>query len=392
MASTTFAHMKKHRALGALLVLFACESSAPTIRVPVNGAEAGTPDAAVFEGDSGLDAAMMCLVRPAVTVRVCSASTQDYTPRDLASAGTRFPACISDDNTYHSINPDVPSNARIAAVEALFKLLKIEEGAVPSAQDFDDARVLYTQPEGLDSRVQRREDIHYPEVVIAGVAKQCRDLTSAEHAMYPDRCAGPAKVIPLLNDAFQKGSRGESPRVQAARIEAAMVWFLWLSFYKESQGCYGDPGQCDSASSYWGGQQDIAKAPTGYGRIVRGFSEDSYKRGWDAVLAVRCAYDYSQKSTPAPADFAAVKERARDQIDRINNHALALFVRSKLRAVSCEGALESLQILGPVLDVVARKIDAAKADELMAQWKKPSASEIDQVRVESILDALFGCP
>jgi hypothetical protein len=360
--------------------------------VPVSASS----DAGLTEGDARVvldsDAALACLPRPPVNVRVCVANAQDYTPRVSASAGKRFPACISDDGTYHSINPDVPSNARIAAVEALFALLKIEVGGLPSAQDFDDARVLYTQPEGLDSRVQRREDIHYPEVVIAGITKQCRDLTAAEVMQFPERCAGPAKVIPLLNDAFQKGSRGELTRVQASRIEAAMVWFLWLSFYKESQGCYGDPGQCDSTSAYWGGQQDVTKSPTGYGRIIRAFSEDSFKRGWDAVLAVRCAYDFSQSMTPPPADFAAVKERARDQIDRLNNHALALFVRSKLAALPCEGALESVQILGPVLDVVARKINPAKADELMVQWQKTSPIGIDKVRTEALLDELFGCP
>lgn len=333
-----------------------------------------------------------CVSLPLV-VKQCMPSATDYTPRDVSSTGKRFPACVSDNGTYVSINPDVPSNARIAAVESMFQILAIGTGETPSASAFDDARVLYTQPEGLDSRVSRREDIHFPEVEIGGTKRECRDLTPAEQAMYPERCAGPAKVVPLINDALKQGAAGASPRVQAARIEAAMVWFMWLSLYKESQSCYEDPKQCDSASAYWGGQQDVNAAPTGYGRYIKGLSEESYRRGWDAVLAVRCAYDYFVSSTPAPADFPALREKARDQMDRINNHALALILRARLAKVPCDAAaFEFVRTLGPVLNVVAKAKDAAKAEELNQQWSKSTGADMDIVRVGALLEELFGCP
>jgi hypothetical protein len=274
----------------------------------------------------------------------------------------------------------------------MLKILRTETGGVPTPMDFEDARVLYTQPEGLDSRVSRREDIHFPDVVMAGVKRECRDLTPEEQGTYADRCAGPAKVVPLINDALKRGAQGENPTLQSARIEAALVWFLWLSLYKESQGCYADPKQCDSTSSYWGGQQDVTAPPLGYGRYVRAIAPESFARGWDAVLAVRCAYDYFQSSTPPPAEFPAVRERVRDQIDRLNNHTLALILRSRLSTVACEPAsLEFVRTLGPVLDVVVRAKNAEAADRLRAEWSK-SGAEMDVASIHRVLDDLFGCP
>jgi hypothetical protein len=323
----------------------------------------------------------------------CTASATDYTPRDAASAGKRLPACVSDSGKYTPINPDVPSNSRIAAVEAVLRLLKVGADEVPSASAFDDVRVLYTQPEGLDSRVSRREDIHFAEVEIAGIKRQCRDLTPAELQLYPDRCAGPVKVVPLINDALREGAAGNAPRVQAARIEAAMVWFMWLSLYKESQGCYADPKQCDSTSSYWGGNQDVNAAPTGYGRYVKTLSEESYKRGWDAVLAIRCAYDYFVSSAPEPADFPTVREKAREQVDRVNNHALALILRARLGKIQCDpAAFAFVRTLAPVLNVVAKAKDPAKASELAAELSKAAATDVNVGNVDAILSELFGCP
>jgi hypothetical protein len=370
-----------------LPALFACESSSPVVFQPTRD---GGVDA-FASADGAVGDAAACASGPFV-LGACSASQADYTPRDRASAGTRLPACISDDNVYHPINPDVASNSRIAAFEQVLSMLKVGTPQVPTAADFDAVRVLYTQPEGLDSRVQRREDIHYPPVVIDGVAKECRDLTPAQQAMFADRCAGPAKVVPILNDAFRRGGAGESPKLQATRIEAALLWFMWLSFYKESQGCYADPKQCDSTSSYWGGNQDRGAAPTGYGRYVRALSEESYQRGWDAVLAIRCAFEHSQKS-PVPGDLPEVIEKARVQADRINNHALALILRDRIRQLDCDPtAFTFVQILGPVLDVVARAQDPARADALRAEFAKPDAQSLNRALLERELGALFGCP
>jgi hypothetical protein len=59
--------------------------------------------------------------------------------------------------------------------------------ASPTGDDFISARDDYSAAQGLGSRVERRQDIHYPEV--PGNDKfSCSDPTVA--AQYPDRCAG----------------------------------------------------------------------------------------------------------------------------------------------------------------------------------------------------------
>ena len=59
----------------------------------------------------------------------------------------------------------------------------------------------------------------------------------------------------MLNDAFEKGQQGVDPLVQAARLEAALIWFMYVSYYKEGLGCQVELNQCDSTSAYWGGNQ-----------------------------------------------------------------------------------------------------------------------------------------
>jgi hypothetical protein len=58
--------------------------------------------------------------------------------------------------------------------------------------------------------------------------------------MYPDRCGGPGRVLPIVNDAFQKGIAGTQPLVQAARLEAALLWFFYLSTMSEMWTCSFD--------------------------------------------------------------------------------------------------------------------------------------------------------
>ncbi|HYO52557.1 hypothetical protein [Archangium sp.] len=119
-------------------------------------------------------------------------------------------------------------------------------------------------PRGLDSRVQRREDVHYPA---PSSGAKCSDAGIPEQ--YPDRCVGPAKLLPILNEAFQKGTRGESPRVQATRIEAALLWFLYVSTPSEVTSCASKPQDCDSVWAYYTGGHR-ARSATGTGSVHAG--------------------------------------------------------------------------------------------------------------------------
>ena len=277
----------------------------------------------------------------------CTIGPTEYTPRDATSAGKRFPACISDDNAYHPFQADVPSNARLAAIQSIGQMLGWNRSKVPTPADFEQARLLYSQPEGVDSRVQRREDVHYPEA-----PKLCRDMTSEEAMQYADRCVGPAKIIPMLNDAFEKGQKGIDPVIQAARVEAALIWFMYVSYYKEGLGCQLELNQCDSTSAYWGGNQDRTAPPTGgLGRYVKPLSPEAYERGWDAVLAMRCWRDLDNPS--GVGSNVELMNRVGVQLDRAGNHGLALVVRHRLQNLGCGAAWETVKILGGVLDHVA---------------------------------------
>jgi hypothetical protein len=257
---------------------------------------------------------------------------------------------------------------------------------VPSPSDFEAARLLYTQPEGVDSRVQRREDIHYPEA-----PKLCRDMTMEEAMSYPDRCVGPAKLIPMLNDAFSKGQQGVDPVLQAARIEAALIWFMYVSYYKEGLGCQLELNQCDSTSAYWGGNQDRSAAPTGgLGKYIEALSPEAYERGWDAVLAMRCWRDLDNPS--GVGSNVELMSRVGVQLDRAGDHALALIVRHRLQNLGCSTAWETVKILGGVLDRAATAADAAAAEVLRDQLARADASALDVRAATSALEKAFPCP
>jgi hypothetical protein len=360
----------------ALVILAGCEAEDPIAAGPRpthdagGGAMACNPD-----GVAALPPPPQCAIGPT-----------EYTPRDPTSIGKRYPACISDDNAYHPFQADVPSNARLAAIESIGQMVGWNGSRVGTPTDFEMARLLYTMPEGVDSRVQRREDIHYPEL-----PKLCRDMTKEEAMQYPDRCVGPAKIIPMINDAFEKGSKGIDPVLQAARLEAALIWFMYVSYYKEGLGCQLELNQCDSTSAYWAGNQDRTAAPTGgLGKYVKPLSAEAYERGWDAVLAMRCWRDLDNPS--GVGMNTELMTRVGVQLDRAGDHALALIVRHRLQNLGCAAAWETVKILGGVLDRAATAADAAQAKALRDELGKADPATVDIGAATAALERLFPCP
>jgi hypothetical protein len=167
-------------------------------------------------------------------VGACQDNALDYLPRAAPSVpdgdADSWPACISDDNRYHLRGNTIPAAAaRSVGFESMGEFLW-QNACPPNAASFLAARDLYAVPGGLASRVARRQDVHFAEV--PGDDKfACAQETVA--AQYPDRCAGPAQLTPLINAAFVGGSDQVSPMAQAARIEAALLWFLYLSTLSE---------------------------------------------------------------------------------------------------------------------------------------------------------------
>lgn len=317
----------------------------------------------------------------------CPPLETDYAP----GADDGWPACVSDGGTYVQINENVSSIARIAAFDEIATLLWNRDTA-PSADDFLDAFEAYLTGEGLESRVSRREDEHYPPVVDgAGNVLRCRD--EGVPALDPDRCVGPAQIIPLLNDAFEKGALGEIPLVNAARAEAGLLWFLYVSVHKEALTCTTAIADCDSAWAYYsgGGQPD---EPRGLARYVVDVSPWAHDRIWDGLLAVRCWRDLDREAT---ATTIARRDLALNQMDRALLYAMARIVTERALAMvttpqTRDASFAFLQILGPVLNRAITEADASEATTWTAALDGASLDDIDATDLVTVTDRVFACP
>lgn len=329
--------------------------------------------------------------RFAENVTGCAPLATDYQPRVNGSADDAWPACISDDNVFHPVDPSISTIARVNAFEAIADKLW-RNGRIPSGQDFLDARVVYEEAEGLGSRVARRVDIHYPK---PADGRRCQDAAEVVSAN-PDYCVGPAKLLPILNDAFVRGAAGESPRLQAARIEAALLWFLYVSSLSEATSCADSPRDCDSMWAYYSGGTARA-SPVGFARYVKELGPETHERAYDGVLASRCWRDLATRGVVAAGD-ATLQVRARAQFDRAGIRGIALIVRQRLTELTCgneagaEARLGFARTLAPFLDREARARDATQADVLQRELGKTDAESVDVPAAVAALDALFPCP
>lgn len=321
------------------------------------------------------------------SVALCVPLATDYLPRVTNSSSDTWPACISDSNVFTPINPNISTVARVTAFEDIAVALW-RDGKRPTPDDFVNARVQYAVDQGLDSRVQRREDVHY-----AAAPMPCS--TAGIPEQYPDRCAGPTKLLPILNDAFAKGAMGEQPLVHAARVEAALTWFLYLSALSEVMSCTQRPQDCDSCWAYYAGGAPRGM-PLGLGKRVRELGRETHDRAYDATLAVRCWRNVDNESGVA-MDLAR-RDLAREQLDRALLRGVALVVRQAATEIPCStGDVQAARFtfvttLLPFFERPARERNAAQADVLAREAMRASAGEVDVAALTAALDALFPCP
>lgn len=322
----------------------------------------------------------------------CSPLQSDYEPRENNSAGDEWPVCVSDQDEYVNVDPNVSTIARIAAFEQMAALLFT--GAAPSNQAFLDARVAYSQANGLESRMVRREDEHYPAAPMA-----CNALP--DPSMYPDRCVGPARLQPLVLSALSLGATDADPavrRLAAARVEAGLLWFLYVSVYKELTTCAVTPVDCDSGWAYYGGG-DQRDGGLGLARYVRGLELEAHDRSFDGVLAVRCWRDLDDPATASDdATYAPLRVLGLAQVDRGLLRGVALIVRARLQVMAAAAPAdagyhwEMIRHLGPVLLREAGVRDPGRAATLSAQLALTDAAAVDEAAMIAALDAIFPCP
>jgi len=364
----------------------------------------GTPDSNPVDGGSPVDGGNACSGGEA-RAGACSASAwvedlsactplgTDYQPRDGVPGDDGWPACISDDNTFHLVGPGLPAaSSRTAAFDAMAAKLW-RNAAVPSAADFLSARDDYSVAQGLASRVARRQDVTYPEV--AGGDKFACQTDPNAAAQHPDRCAGPAKIKPIIDDAFQKGAACDKPLVQAARIEAGLLWFFHLSMTSEVWTCsFDDIEDCDAAMGYYSGEPR-RDSLAGYAKYVHAIAPGTHDRIFDALLAERCWRD---ADTAMPSANATLYGLAQGQLQQSSLRGIAVIVRDRVERLGClqgdefEAAQAFVQVLGGFLDHAAQARDSAAAARLKAYVAAPSPEPAARAGALADLDALFGCP
>lgn len=370
-----YGHGMLLRATAFLLLVSACPGPLPS------GTDGGL--------DGGADGGGFCATAPAFTenVAACPGAMDDYRPRENNSANDTWPACVSDTNVFSPINPSISSVARVAAFEQMADLLWRGQ-RTPGPQDFVDARVQYALDQGLDSRVQRREDIHYPAAAMA-----CS--TAGIPAANPDRCVGPAKLLPIINDAFTRGAMGESPQVHAARIEAALVWFLYTSTLSEVMSCTTRAQDCDSCWAYYAGGAPRDQ-PLGLAKALQAFVPEAHQRAYDATLAVRCWRNLDNET--GTATNLALRDRALGQLDRALLRGVAVVLRQRVAELSCtsgdtrDARLAFAQVLNPLLERALRERSPSSADVVKAQLSKVDPATVDVSAVTTALDTAFPCP
>lgn len=373
--------------LGLMVALAAC------------GDDDGSTDAG---GDAGIDAPMMdggdgdadidagddagaCAPRSPAEIPdrgSCVVADDDY----AICEADMWAECVSDLGEYSRIQDSISSIARVGAFEMIAPLL-FDPTMDPSPDDFNDARDLYQEEEGLDSRVVRRYDVHYD--VPAGTDCTLDGVPDS----FPDYCVGPAMIQPILLDAFAAGAAGTEPRQNAARIEAALLWFFYVSAYKESFTCTTTPKDCDSSYAYYTGGE-AARGGLGLARYVMEVDPYAHDRAWDGLLAVRCWRDLDPDAT---ATMTELRDRARDQYDRAVLDGVAAVLAARLRQVADTTGDEQLahwafvQVLGQALrtEYPNRSADDATAFAAALESTTPAA---DATELADAIDAAFDCP
>lgn len=319
----------------------------------------------------------------------CTPLATDYQPGKTVAG---WPTCVSDGNTYVPINANISTVPRIAAFEEIAKLLW-ECDKVPSAQDFNEAKVQLTIANGLQSRLDRREDEHYPAYLNGMGQTLCTDMTQASNQ--PNRCVGPVKMVPIINAALAAGALGQDPRVNAARIEGTLMWFFYTSVYKEAVTCGNTATQdCDSSWAYYSGGEARGTAGKGFMRYVKVGDPSTHNRVYDATLATRCWRDGDMT---VPPGNTTLQTRAYAQLDRALDRALAVVAMDRLgfmkRNTDDRKAADWAfsQVVIGALDRAAKAKDMTVAAKLTAELQKTDPKTVQIDVLISGLQQLFPC-
>jgi hypothetical protein len=201
----------------------------------------------------------------------------------------------------------------------------------------------------------------------------------------------------MINKAFEAAINNKAdPLSQSARIEAALIWFQYVSVLAEQGTCRDTPEDCDSVWSHYNAAQAFnSTTQKGLGRYFKDLSDETHARTFDGVLAINC---WRHIDSAPLATNTTLYQRSQGQIDTAMLRGVALILRERFSNIACSSGdvqkahLAFVNALGPFLDRAARATDPAKADVLKSQVSAADASGVDVPKAQAAIDALFPCP
>ena len=368
-----------HITLGFLLFL-ACEGDDPKVTPIAGDMNAGDMNAGDMNaGDMNAGDMNAGDMNAGDMTIECTVPDNDY-PSDS------WAMCISDSGRYELAGANTPSSAaRVAAYEAIADLLWRNDRM--TAENFIQAELIYGEDGGVGSRVTRRYDAHLPKPEEADCAQEdANDL-------WPEYCVGPSTIEPMILTAFTEGNRGTNMVENAAKVKAGLLWFFYVSTYKEAYTCAGKAADCDSHWAYCNGAKQLNEMPFGLGAEIRAASEEAYTQLFNAHLAVRCWRDLDSAEV---AENTELHQQVLGQLDRALDYGYALMISTQLAAIAESeepppSDLVVMNILGPTLSRAVKTKDPTIDEETWrAQWSDLNSNTARTLADQ--IDELFECP
>ncbi len=314
---------------------------------------------------------------------------------DKEAQRMEFDTCVAenaDTTTYTPFETSISTAARVAAFETMGDKTWRNEDL--TGTDFEEANLAYVEDEGLDSRVSRREDEHYPAVTDdAGETVKCNESDEIADAN-PDRCVGPAQMRPIIVDSLTAGATStdtQEQKLAAARLESTLLWFFYVSTFKEATTCTSKKKDCDSSFGYYTGVQDKDMGLGLSGYFIREVPE-AHDAVWDGIMQMRC---WRQVDSTDTAQNLELRDEALSAMDHGLLYGISRLITARLEsladATDDEKAVtwQWLQIMGPVLDRSAAETDATKATTLREAFAQESPEGVDAAALVTTIEELF---
>lgn len=375
----------------------------------------------------------------------CGPLPTDYQPRMAMRNTMVWPACRSDMNAFvpygmgtvpstervgnfdrMNINPMPVTNAMGMTVGIARPMAFFDANRDPSRDEFTSVAAYYATAgamSGLVDRFARRPDEHYPQPAAAVMNPMTGEYddhwcnADANWMAQRDYCVGPASLRPPLQESMMAGSMGmlgmHSARWHAARIEASLFWIMQASVYKESLSCLQDVEDCDSAWGYYtGGVERNGAMQAGIARYIKAVDAETHNRIWDGLLALRCWRDADGglMAPPPVAMNRALRERARDQLERALTRGVMQVVATRLTALAATDGMPAaeahrgfISVVGPLIArgletwipmkyaTTSASVGAAAITATAAALRSPTISGAQATAAADLLLRIFPC-